>query len=327
VFTVEPGTYQLVGFSPPIGYVFEGVPAEVTVVAATTTEFSVVNASLETITISNVDETNTLLIDACFYRGDYDYACDGDDGAHDGRTKIFAAPGPLDVWQYSDSAGYEPLTQPLPIVVVAGGPNEVKFPNKLVPQVPQPTPTPVTTLVIHTVDGNGNPLTDDLAGACFVIRKPNQLACDAEDGKNDGVISMVTKTGSIGLDEIRAPLGYPPAYSSVVALEEIPTNELTVVHLLPAEEPTPSETPASTPDASTTVTPDASSTVPAGQSPTQAPDSRTPTSIAIELPSTGARPSGHTSETAGPLALAAVAIILLAFAFGTRRRRASRHQS
>jgi hypothetical protein len=190
ILTVDAGTYRLQPYSAAFGFEFQGLPLDVVVGASQPNEVTVISTRLERITIFNVDENGARLANACFSNL-YGQACDAEDGASDGATTLYARPGSLDIWQFNGPAGYTPAVQPITPEIVAGGPNEVIFVNNQ--DEPVPPPVEPSSLTIHKIDGEGNPLTDDLFGACFALTDGMRFACDSDDGSKDGIISMTAR--------------------------------------------------------------------------------------------------------------------------------------
>jgi uncharacterized surface anchored protein len=309
------GDYQLSGVSPPMGFEFAGLPVNLTVSEGGPNSVTVVNTSLEPITVFNVDRQGNSLPGACF-SSLYGQVCDEDDGANDGRMTVFAHPGPFDLWMSGYVAEYEPVAQPMRISVVTGGPNEVRFANNR-----SSSGVVLTTLIIHLVDEDGDPLSDNLTGACFVVWKGMKLGCDADDGFRDGTISMVAKTGDAVLIEIRAPLGNVATYSGTVTLTPNPTNEITIANARPTtDEPTPTASPGG----SSTPSPTSSATTSATQTQGEAAASGTATSIVDSLPNTGSEPAEQTTGALGPLLFGAAGLFVLSAVAWHRRQSAFR---
>jgi uncharacterized surface anchored protein len=192
----------------------------VKVVAGGPNEVTVTNHRLATLTVLKVDENGDPLPGACFAIP-FEFSCDSDDGADDG-TIVFEDTDPGILWLEEEEPppGYSPV-EPREVKVTVDGPNVVTVVN-----------LPDETLTIHKVDEQGRPITDDNVGACFeIIRVYFDLACDADDGANDGVILLQAPPGKGTLREGHAPDGYFPGEPQEVMIIAGGPNEFTVANV------------------------------------------------------------------------------------------------
>jgi uncharacterized surface anchored protein len=204
----------------------------ITVAADSPNEVTVVNAPLEQLTIHKVDEHGAPLTDedggACFAFYGMTH-CDGDDGANDGTITIPSPPGEVYVQETRAPAGYFAPGYDIWVTVVAGGPNELTVVNE-----------PLPTLTIFKVDETGAPLTDDSLGACFKSWiNAAETYCDADDGVNDGTITVAGSElypgSTFTFMETRAPDGYVQSQVEYYVPIDAGPNEVTITNL-PAEE-------------------------------------------------------------------------------------------
>jgi hypothetical protein len=198
----------------------------------------------ETLTILGVDKQGHPVTDnkggACFSiegfigdpdeDGEYyiDQGCDGDDGGNDGTTTLEAPVGGFGLYERRSPTGYFGIVSQ-GVLIVAGGPNEVTVPHEA-----------LQTLTVLKVDEQGNPLTDSSHGACFRLNVPSEnyydrferKSCDADDGANDGTISLESLTGTGTLTEVRAPDGYflSGGYHQPVKIVASGSNQVTVTN-------------------------------------------------------------------------------------------------
>ncbi len=314
LLTAIGGTYQLTEYASPIGFALDGTARTVTIVDDEPNELTLAHSSLESLNVSNVDEQGHPLAGACFNAA-YGEACDADDGASDGEITVFAFSGPFEVVESRTPDGYKQAVQPLNVTVIAGEQNEVTVANERLESGPGPT-----VVIVHIVDKHGNPLSDDLLGACFILATRLRIVCDADDGDKDGTVTLPAKPGNDNVVQIRASFGYMVASAQAVLVKPNISNGATFVNAPPSNEVS---TPTATPPAAS-ATPSATSDAAQPQSTAEA--RVTPTSIALELPSTGTIPRKKATEITGPLAFAALSILLLVLAVAHRRSSATRRK-
>jgi uncharacterized surface anchored protein len=313
LLSAAPGAYQLQESSPPIGYAMDNSPQSISVVAGGPNEATITNTTLEAVTVYAVDEQGAAITDSfqgpCFFLTTdaagfgsyYDDSCDADDGTNDGRVSLAVPAGEAHLEEHRPPDGYF-HAEARTVTILADGPNAVTVVHTAFPK-----------LTVHKVDENGKPLTDDNVGACFTLITEYldvyaDTACDADDGANDGTITLTGAPGRGDLQESRAPTGYFVPFSwypflpFFVQISADRPNEVTVQNffadLLP---PTASPTATITPSAqATTVTPSVQATTVTPPAPTEPlPSTATaePVGAVAELPNTGGGPGGSAGQT------------------------------
>ncbi len=195
-----PGWSNLEQIRNPSGFAPPNANAGVNILRGKPTEITFVNLALLPFTVYKLDEHGDPLTDkskgACFsFSGES--VCDSDDGSNDGRIRFHGIPGYylLEESRAPDGYGFSPTQY---IIIEENGPNEIKVDD-----------VPLQTLKVIVVDLHGDPVVDGHVGACWEFNYGERRACDADDGKNDGVTTFQNVApGGYFMYESRAPVGY-----------------------------------------------------------------------------------------------------------------------
>jgi uncharacterized surface anchored protein len=201
--------------------------ATATSVPPTATAEVQIGETTGTIVITTVDENGVAVSGACFSNdATYQPVCDSADGANDSVTTIASLPAgqQIRIWQTGSATGYA-KAEMLTVTLLAG---ETKSLQVINPHA--------ATLVIHPLDGDGNPalnmsyaLFKDAGGGALGTKVID--ANDAQDGAVDGVVTMTSLLpGNYVLGESGAPQYHVGAANISLSLSAGETKTIEIPH-------------------------------------------------------------------------------------------------